>query len=91
MTDRAQMDERLARIARDTEGVRAGGGFAAAVMARLDVDDAGTLGASVWRTGRWALGAFAAAALLCVFWSFEASASADRDVMATVDPTELEP
>lgn len=91
MSEPDPVAERLARLARETEGVRAGGGFAAAVLARVDAEAASGFGLSVWRTGRWALGAFAAAALLCVLWSQRVEASTDQDVLATIDPTELEP
>jgi len=91
VTDRGDLDTRLARLAQATQAVRADDALVGAVLARVDPDAEGALGLWVWRTGRWALGAFAAAAILCVVWSQRALASADQGVLATVDPTELEP
>jgi hypothetical protein len=90
MSDRESVEARLERLARETEGVRPSDALARAVLARVD-DDSGALGVWVWRTGRWALAAFAAAACACVLWSHRAEASADQGVLASVDAGELDP
>ena len=100
MTDEeASIDDRLAALARRTGDLRPPEDLEPKVLAAVDADgrsatrppdSSSGLGGDVWRIGRVAVAAFAAAAAVTVLASVRTEASVDDDVLATVDVVEME-
>ena len=87
MSQQDDIDARLSRLAKATDGVRPGAGFSSRVMARIAEEQLGTLHALGIPARRFLpLGMLAAA--LAMVWAVSVSNQVN-DAMASTDDTEL--
>ena len=90
MTDYEDMDQRLARLARATEGIRPSLGFSANVMRALEAEAAPSIFDLAWFSARKLVPVAAIAAALAVTWAVQVDRSVDDDLATSYASVELE-
>ena len=90
MTDLEDIDQRLARLAQTSEGLRPSAGFSARVMRAVERTAAPSLLESAWFSARRLLPVAAVAAALAVVWAVQVEGSVDDELASSYASAELE-
>ena len=90
MTDYEDMDQRLARLARATEGIHPSAGFSAKVMRAIDAEAAPSIFDLAWSSARRMVPVAAIVAGLAVTWAVQVDRSVDDDLATSYASVELE-
>lgn len=90
MTDFEDVDQRLARLARETEALHPSAGFSARVMLAIEAESAPSFWESTWFSSRRLLPIAALAAALAVGWAASLEHSVDDELATSYASAELE-
>jgi hypothetical protein len=90
VTDFEDIDQRLARLARNTEALRPSVGFSARVMGAIAVEAAPSFLESAWFSSRRLLPIAAIAAAFAVAWAAQVDRSVEDELATSYASVELE-
>ena len=90
MTDLEDIDQRLARLGRSTEGLRPSAGFSARVMSSIQSQATPSFLESAWFSSRRLLPVAAIAAALAVVWAVQVDRSVDDELATSYASVGLE-
>ena len=90
MTDHEDIDQRLSRLSRATEGLRASAGFSSRVMLAVSAEAMPTFFHTTWLSARRLLPAAAIAAALAVGWAVQVDGTVDDELANSYAALELE-
>jgi len=90
VTDHEEMDQRLARLARATDGIRPSAGFSLRVQRAIDAEAVPSIFDLAWSSARHLVPVAAIAAALAVTWAVQMDRSIDDDLATSYASVELE-
>ena len=83
MTDREDIDLRLARLSGETQALRPSAGFSARVMAAIGAERVPNFFESTWFSARRLVPVAAVAAAMAVVWAVQVDGTVDDDLATT--------